>query len=150
MAGRLSGWVGLAGVVALGTVVLGAPEALAQVAATPPAAPPPSAAPAAPAAPAAATPPAAAPAAPAGDANANAAAAGGAAAASTPAASNGNVTGYGYSKKSPVPSAAAGPARHRPPLAHHANEAVATFDGFEMLADGGSRVFVQLSKQVDV
>jgi hypothetical protein len=32
----------------------------------------------------------------------------------------------------------------------HAGEAVATFPGFEMLADGGSRLFVQLSKQVDV
>jgi hypothetical protein len=33
---------------------------------------------------------------------------------------------------------------------HHANEAVAKVTGFEMLADGGSRLFVQLSRQVDV
>ena len=150
MGGRLSGWVGLAGFVALGTVVLGAPEALAQVAATaPPAAPPPAAAPAAPApaAPAAAAPAAPASAAPSADANGNAAAAPAAGAAS--ASSSGNVTGYAYGSKSSVPSAAA-PTHHRPPLMHHANEAVATFDGFEMLADGGSRVFVQLSKQVSI
>ena len=145
MGGRLSGWVGLAGFVALGTVVLGAPEALAQVAATPPpAAPPPAAAPA-PAAPAASPPAAPAPAATSADANGNAAAG---ATSSTPA-SSGNVTGYAYGSKSSVPSAV-GPMHHRARLVHHANEAVATFDGFEMLADGGSRVFVQLSKQVDV
>jgi hypothetical protein len=68
------------------------------------------------------------------------------------AKSNGDVTGYGYSDK-PVRSAPSAPthARRRlPKLLHHANEVVASFPGFEMLADGGSRLFVQLSKSVDV
>jgi len=59
--------------------------------------------------------------------------------------------GYAY-KTSAAPAYVSGssaPRRHHL-LAHHANEAVATFTGFEMLADGGSRLFVQLSRQVDV
>ena len=67
-------------------------------------------------------------------------------------AKEGTVTGYAYgTKKPPAPS---GPSESHTPrhgkLVHHANEAVATFTGFEMLADGGSRLFVQLSRQVDV
>ena len=64
----------------------------------------------------------------------------------------GRVMGYGYGASHSAPSAALsdGAPHRRHLLAHHANEAVATFTGFEMLADGGSRLFVQLSKQVDV
>ena len=40
--------------------------------------------------------------------------------------------------------------RSSPPLRAPRDEAVAKSTGFEMLADGGSRLFVQLSKQVDV
>ena len=63
----------------------------------------------------------------------------------------GALTGYGYGARSySAPSSGSAPVRHRGLFAHHPNEAVATFTGFEMLADGGSRLFVQLSKQVDV
>ncbi len=59
--------------------------------------------------------------------------------------------GYAYkSSASPAFSSSSTAPRHRHLLAHHANEAIATFTGFEMLADGGSRLFVQLSRQVDV
>jgi hypothetical protein len=62
--------------------------------------------------------------------------------------------GYGYktSKSASLSSGAGGgtSAPHRHLFPHHPNEAVATFTGFEMLADGGSRLFVQLSRQVDV
>lgn len=64
-------------------------------------------------------------------------------------ASKGALTGYAYKAHSPAYSSDASAPRHHL-LAHHANEAVATFTGFEMLADGGSRVFVQLSRQVEV
>jgi hypothetical protein len=57
--------------------------------------------------------------------------------------------GYAY-KSGGAPAISSGEPRRRHLLAHHANEAVATFTGFEMLADGGSRLFVQLSRQVDV
>jgi hypothetical protein len=59
------------------------------------------------------------------------------------------VTGYGYGPhagNAPPPS----PTPHRPRLHHHANEVVATLPGFEMLADGGSRLFVQLTKSVEL
>ena len=63
--------------------------------------------------------------------------------------------GYAYktsgsSSVSPSSGGGASVAHHHHLFAHHPNEAVATFTGFEMLADGGSRLFVQLSKQVDV
>jgi hypothetical protein len=61
--------------------------------------------------------------------------------------------GYAY-KTHAAPSiltgGGSGAPQRRHLLPHHANESVATFTGFEMLADGGSRLFVQLSKQVDV
>lgn len=59
--------------------------------------------------------------------------------------------GYAY-KTSNAPSAApsAGAPHHHHLLPHHPSEAVATFTGFEMLADGGSRLFVQLSRSIDV
>ena len=65
------------------------------------------------------------------------------------------MTGYGYGKRAsaaPPPSYGSygGAPHHTGRLVHHADEAVATFTGFEMLGDGGSRVFVQLSKQVTV
>jgi hypothetical protein len=59
------------------------------------------------------------------------------------------LTGYGYGKHASGPSYSSG-TPHAGRLAHHASEAVATFTGFEMLGDGGSRIFVQLSRQVDV
>jgi len=65
-------------------------------------------------------------------------------------ASKGIVTGYGYRSSSSPAFHSDAPRLHRHLLAHHANEAVATFTGFEMLADGGSRLFVQLSRAVDV
>jgi hypothetical protein len=55
-------------------------------------------------------------------------------------------TGYGYSDAKPARAAA--PARAR--AVHHVSGPVATLPGFEMLSDGGSRLFVQLSQQVEV
>ena len=126
--------------VAMGVVVVPATVALAQA----PAAPPVAAAPAA-------APPADAPAAaPAADAPAAANAAPAASGAAPEAKSSGGVTGYGYGARAgaaPPPSSTP----HRPArMHHHANEVVATLPGFEMLADGGSRLFVQLTKSVDV
>jgi hypothetical protein len=54
--------------------------------------------------------------------------------------------GYAYGTHA---VAAAAPVR-RTRMVRHAGEALATFTGFEMLADGGSRLFVQLDKTVDV
>jgi hypothetical protein len=66
-----------------------------------------------------------------------------------PSSGPSNLGGYGGPRRLPPPGASDAP-RHHGLLAHHANEAVAKLTGFEMLADGGSRLFVQLSKQVDV
>jgi hypothetical protein len=72
----------------------------------------------------------------------------------TPAATN--LTGYGYSdhtpQRPPPPRGGlqvrSGP-RHRPVLPA-ATGPVATLPGFEMLAEGGSRLFVELSQTVQV
>ncbi len=60
------------------------------------------------------------------------------------------VTGYAYHEHPSPPAPASFSSRHHARLAHHGNEALAQGTGFEMLADGGSRLFVQLSRQVDV
>jgi hypothetical protein len=63
----------------------------------------------------------------------------------------GVVTGYAYHTHGPAPlTPQSASSVHSARLPHHANEAVAKVSGFEMLADGGSRLFVQLSRQVDV
>jgi hypothetical protein len=94
------------------------------------------------------TPPTPGPAAPAAVDSA-AAASSAAPAGSAAPKSTGVITGYAYKTHSSVPSAAASGVHHAR-IAHHANEAVAKVSGFEMLPDGGSRLFVQLSRQVDV
>lgn len=62
------------------------------------------------------------------------------------AGARGPVMGYAYGTHS---AAAGTPVRHTR-MVRHAGEALATFTGFEMLADGGSRLFVQLDRTVDV
>jgi hypothetical protein len=87
---------------------------------------------------------------PAGSAPAGSPAPGSSASSAPPSLAKGVLTGYGYGgRRSSAPAEGAAPGHHHL-FAHHPNEAVATFTGFEMLADGGSRLFVQLSKQVDV
>ncbi|MGO8994282.1 MAG: hypothetical protein ACLQVI_13215 [Polyangiaceae bacterium] len=132
MSRRLSGSIGLALLVA----VTGGSAAFAQDAPAP--------------APAASDAPAASPE-PAGSA-ATPAPAGSSSSSAQPSLAKGSgVTGYAYGGRSaPSPVASSETRHHHGLYAHHANEAVATFTGFEMLADGGSRLFVQLSKQVDV
>jgi hypothetical protein len=66
----------------------------------------------------------------------------------TPKNTGPSVTGYAYHDHAAAPAVSA--PRHHARLAHHANEVQALVTGFEMLADGGSRLFVQLSRQVDV
>lgn len=55
-------------------------------------------------------------------------------------------TGYGFGDDKPARSAP--PARHH--VAHRPGAPIVTLPGFEMLADGGSRLFVQVSKNVEV
>jgi hypothetical protein len=59
------------------------------------------------------------------------------------------VMGYAYSEHARPAAATAAPVHHAR-MVRHAGEALATFTGFEMLADGGSRLFVQLDKTVEV
>jgi hypothetical protein len=68
--------------------------------------------------------------------------------ASSGSAKGGSVMGYAYNDHAHAAPATA-PA-HRTRMVRHAGEALATFTGFEMLADGGSRLFVQLNKAVEV
>ncbi len=78
-----------------------------------------------------------------------------ASAASTEKPASQNVTGYGYSDHTPTHTPArplairSGTATHRPTMPH-ASGPVATLPGFEMLGEGGSRVFVELTQSVQV
>ena len=77
----------------------------------------------------------------------------GSASASTTAQSH--ITGYGYSDhptrgvQRPL-TIRSGHAVHHPPVTHGASGPIATLPGFEMLGDGGSRLFVELTQSVQV
>ncbi len=65
-----------------------------------------------------------------------------------PAAPKVSATGYGYSDTAQPKAGRVAPAGRRHVV--HPSGPVATLPGFEMLADGGSRLFVQLSPNVPV
>jgi hypothetical protein len=57
--------------------------------------------------------------------------------------------GYAYGEHARSAPASSAPVHHAR-MVRHAGEALATFTGFEMLADGGSRLFVRLDRTVEV
>ncbi|MEO8799217.1 MAG: hypothetical protein ABI551_15110 [Polyangiaceae bacterium] len=75
---------------------------------------------------------------------------GSAAAPATPP--SGAIGGYSYGSSKKKPAAAAGAGAAKPPkhVARHARGAIATLPGFQMLPEGGSRLFVELTASVTV
>ncbi len=65
---------------------------------------------------------------------------------------SGSIGGYSYgtSKKKPAAAAAAGAAKPHKHVTRHARGALATLPGFQMLPEGGSRLFVELTASVTV
>jgi hypothetical protein len=133
---RAATLVFLLGMVPASALAQSADPAASSAPAAPPAAPPSSAS--APSAPAPSAAPAPAPA-PAGSASAGPA--------TPPAPPKWPATGYGWSDDKPAAKAAAKPAAHHAPRAAHRSDAPnATMSGFESMADGSTRLFVELSK----